>query len=120
MGKARMCVTAIVLVLLGLPAFASAATVTGVHARILPIPGFPGTGDMLGAGAEVEIEGRLEGDELPGGLPSQTRKLVVYFPAGTKIDSAGLSDLHGGQARTVRSDRMPQAVTDRRWHGGRG
>jgi len=43
------------------PGFASAATVTGVKARILPIPGFPGTGDMLGAGADVEIEGRLEG-----------------------------------------------------------
>jgi len=79
----------IVLVLLGLPAFASAATITGVHARILPIPGFPGTGNILGAGAQVEIEGRLEGDELPGGLPSQTRKLVVYFPAGTKISAQG-------------------------------
>jgi hypothetical protein len=79
----------VVLVVLALPAIASAATVTGVKARILPIPGFPETGDILGAGADVEVEGRLEGNELPGGLPLQTRRLVVYFPAGTKIDPQG-------------------------------
>jgi hypothetical protein len=84
-----MCLALAVLAVLGLPAVVSAATVTGVRAKILPIPGFPETGDILGAGADVEIEGRLEGDELPGGLPLQTRKLVLYFPAGTKIDPAG-------------------------------
>jgi len=79
----------VVLAVFGLPALASAATVTGVKAAIVPIPGFPETGDILGAGADVEIEGKLEGNELPGGLPLQTRKLVVYFPAGTKIDPTG-------------------------------
>jgi hypothetical protein len=79
----------VALAVLGLPAVASAATVTGVKAAILPIPGFPETGDILGAGALVEIQGKLEGNELPGGLPLQTRKLVVYFPAGTKIDPTG-------------------------------
>ena len=74
---------------IALPAAARAATVTGVKAAIVPIPGFPETGDILGAGADVEIEGRLEGNELPGGLPLQTRKLVLYFPAGTKIDPTG-------------------------------
>jgi hypothetical protein len=89
MRKASMYVALIAVAVLGLPAVASAATVTGVKAAILPIPGFPETGDILGAGALVEIQGRLEGNELPGGLPSQTRKLVVYFPAGTKIDPTG-------------------------------
>jgi hypothetical protein len=89
MRRASMCVVPVVLVVLGLPAFASAATVTGVKAAIKPIPGFPETGNILGAGAEVEVEGKLEGDELPGGLPLQTRKLVLYFPAGTKIDPTG-------------------------------
>jgi hypothetical protein len=89
MRKAPMYLTLIVLAVLGLPAAASAATVTGVKAKILPIPGFPETGDILGAGADVEIEGKLEGNELPGGLPLQTRRLVVYFPAGTKIDPTG-------------------------------
>jgi hypothetical protein len=75
--------------ILGLPGAAPAATVTGVKASIKPIPGFPETGNILGAGAEVEIEGRLEGNELPGGLPLQTRRLAIYFPAGTKIDPTG-------------------------------
>jgi hypothetical protein len=89
MRRAPMYLVLVALAVLGLPALASAATVTGVKAAILPIPGFPETGDILGAGAQIEVEGRLEGDELPGGLPLQTRRLVVYFPAGTKIDPAG-------------------------------
>ena len=89
MRKASMYLIPIALAVLGLPTLASAATITGVKARILPIPGFPETGAILGAGADIELEGRLEGDELPGGLPSQTRRLVVYFPAGTKIDPQG-------------------------------
>ena len=84
-----MCLVLIVLAVFGLPTVASAATVTGVKASIRPIPGFPETGNILGAGALVEIEGKLEGNELPGGLPLQTRRLVVYFPAGTKIDPTG-------------------------------
>ena len=87
----RACMYAILatLAVIALPAAAQAATVTGVKAAIVPIPGFPETGDILGAGADVEIEGKLEGNELPGGLPLQTRRLVLYFPAGTKIDPTG-------------------------------
>jgi hypothetical protein len=89
MRRACMYVVLAALAAIAMPAAAQAATVTGVRAKILPIPGFPETGDILGAGADVEIEGRLEGDELPGGLPLQTRRLVLYFPAGTRIDPAG-------------------------------
>jgi hypothetical protein len=89
MRRACMYVVLAALAVIAMPAAAPAATVTGVRAKILPIPGFPETGDILGAGADVEIEGRLEGDELPGGLPLQTRRLVLYFPAGTRIDPAG-------------------------------
>jgi hypothetical protein len=89
MRKAWVCSILVVLGILGSPAVAPAATITGVKASITPIPGFPETGNILGAGALVELEGRLEGTEEIGGLPSQTRKLVVYFPAGTKISSAG-------------------------------
>jgi hypothetical protein len=84
-----MYLTLIALAVLGLPAAASAATVTGVKAAIKPIPGFPETGNILGAGALVEIEGKLEGTEFPGGLPAPVRKLVIEFPAGTKISATG-------------------------------
>jgi hypothetical protein len=89
MRKAPMCMILAALAVFGMPAAASAAVVSGVRAAIVPIPGFPETGDILGAGADVEIEGRLEGDELQGGLPLQTRKLVLFFPAGTRIDPTG-------------------------------
>jgi len=89
MRKVRVYMILTGLAVLALPAAAQAATITGVKAAIVPIPGFPGTGAILGAGADVEIEGKLEGDELPGGLPLQTRRLALYFPAGTKIDPAG-------------------------------
>jgi hypothetical protein len=89
MRKTSMYLVLAALIVLGVPGVASAAVVTGVKAAIKPIPGFAETGDILGAGAEVEIEGKLEGNELPGGLPLQTRKLVLYFPAGTKIDPTG-------------------------------
>ncbi len=89
MRKVRVYMILTGLAVLALPAAAQAATITGVKAAIVPIPGFPETGAILGAGADVEIEGKLEGDELPGGLPLQTRRLALYFPAGTKIDPAG-------------------------------
>jgi hypothetical protein len=89
MRKACTYVVLATLAVFVLPAVASAATVTGVKASIKSIPGFSETGNILGAGAEVEVEGKLEGNELPGGLPLQTRKLVVYFPAGTKINPTG-------------------------------
>jgi hypothetical protein len=89
MRKACMYAVLAALAAIVLPAGAQAATITGVKAAIKPIPGFPGTGAILGAGAEVEIEGKLEGNELPGGLPLQTRRLALYFPAGTKIDPTG-------------------------------
>jgi hypothetical protein len=92
MRKACTYAVLAMLAVIALPAAARAATITGVKAAILPIPGFPETGAILGAGADVEIEGRLEGDELPGGLPLQTRRLVLYFPAGTKIDPTGFAD----------------------------
>jgi hypothetical protein len=89
MRKVRVYMILTGLAVLALPGAARAATITGVKAAIKPIPGFPETGAILGAGADVEIEGKLEGDELPGGLPLQTRRLVLYFPAGTKIDPTG-------------------------------
>jgi hypothetical protein len=98
----------VALAAVGLPAVASAATVTGVKAGIKPIPGFAETGDILGAGALVEIEGKLEGDELPGGLPLQTRRLVVYFPAGTKIDPTGFPTCTAAKLEIVGPEGCPK------------
>lgn len=87
--KAPIYLTLIALAVLGLPAAASAATITGVKVSIKQIPGFPESGYKLGDGALIEVEGKLEGTEFPGGLPAPVRKVVLDFPAGTKINSAG-------------------------------
>jgi hypothetical protein len=63
-------------------------TVT-LSARVLPIPGFPGTGYILGAGAIEEFKYTIKGTESTGGVPSQIVGIKVYEPAGTKIHSAG-------------------------------
>ena len=56
----------------------------------IPIPGFPGTGDILGAGAEVETEVTIAGTEY-GGFPSPLVQLTIYSPAGIKVDSTGFA-----------------------------
>lgn len=68
------------------PALA-APTVTAT-AKIVPIPGFPGTGNILGAGAALEVRATSIGTESTGGVVSQLRKVVVYLPKGVRIDSA--------------------------------
>lgn len=69
------------------PVAAGAPAVT-FKSTALPIPGFPGTGDILGAGAEVEVQSTISGTEY-GGFPSPLVLLTIDSPAGTKVDSSG-------------------------------
>jgi hypothetical protein len=83
------------LVLLGvaalcLPATAAAAPVVTLKVTPIPIPGFRGTGDILGAGAEVEAQVTIGGSEY-GGFPSPLTELTFYAPTGVKVDSAGFA-----------------------------
>lgn len=50
----------------------------------IPIPGFPGTGDILGAGAEVEAQVTISGTEYAGS-PSPLVWAAFYAPAGVRI-----------------------------------
>lgn len=94
---------------LSIPAAASAAPVVTLKAKIVPIPKnltkkggpvWPGTGNILGAPAAIEgtftikgseyptaSEGFTEGTELNVG-PAPLRRVEVYLPKGTKINSA--------------------------------
>jgi hypothetical protein len=71
-----------------MPALASATPTVTAKARIVPIPGFPHTGDCLGCGADLEAEATISGTEYAGGPPPLTQ-VKVYFPRGTKIHPAG-------------------------------
>jgi hypothetical protein len=69
---------------------ASAAPVVTFKATALPIPGFPGTGNIFGAGAEVEFQSTIAGTEY-GGFPSPLVLLTIDSPAGTKVNSSGFA-----------------------------
>jgi hypothetical protein len=76
--------------MLVLPGPAGAAPAATLHVEALPIPGFPGTGNILGAGAEVQTKVTISGDEY-GGFPSPLTHMTFYVPAGVKIASAGFT-----------------------------
>jgi len=80
-----------------LPAVASAAPSVSMNVRILPVPvnlsnpngGFwPHTGDLLGAPAALEANFSIRGTEY-GGFPAPIRRVAVYLPQGTGIDTGG-------------------------------
>jgi hypothetical protein len=74
---------------LSLPAGATATpTITGFKATVVPIPGFPGTGDHLGAGAEIDGEAKVSGTEY-GGAPPPLIEGKVFGPAGLVLHPQG-------------------------------
>jgi hypothetical protein len=89
MRRASTCLALLGLAVLGLPAVASAAPTVTLVAKAVPISGFPGTGNILGAGAAVEVKYTIKGTESTGGVPSQITGVNFYLPAGTKINPAG-------------------------------
>jgi hypothetical protein len=74
---------------LALPAAAGAAPTVSFAAKILPIKGFPHTGNILGAGAAVEATFKIQGTEYDFGHPAPLRQVNVFFPKGTKITTKG-------------------------------
>jgi hypothetical protein len=72
-----------------LPAAVWGAPMVRMVAKAVPIKGFPGTGDKLGAGAAVEAKFTIHGSEAAGGVPSQITHVNFYLPSGTGIHSQG-------------------------------
>jgi hypothetical protein len=75
---------------LALPAMASATPTVSLKAKLAPIPGFPHTGNILGAGATLQTEITISGTEYSGGPPPITL-IKGYFPKGTKINTKGFT-----------------------------
>jgi hypothetical protein len=63
--------------------------VVTLKVKAVPIPGFPHTGNILGAGAAVEAKYTIRGTEGPGGVPSPLTHVNFYLPAGTKLHPGG-------------------------------
>lgn len=65
-------------------ASASATPSVTFKARAVPIPGFRGTGNVLGHGAALQVNYTIAGSEY-GGFPPPLIGVNFYTPAGTKI-----------------------------------
>ncbi|HEX4114875.1 MAG TPA: hypothetical protein VHY18_03275 [Solirubrobacteraceae bacterium] len=69
MRRSFVVLASVMLAMLGVTGISAAAPTVTLKVKALPIPGFPGTGDSLGAGADVEVQVTISGSEY-GGYPS--------------------------------------------------
>ena len=88
--KASACLVTFGVAALLLPAAASAAPVVTFKATAVPIPGYPHTGNILGAGAAVKFQWTIKGSEY-GGFTAPLVGVNTYFPAGSKINPSGFA-----------------------------
>jgi len=88
MRRASTCLAVLALGLLALPGIASAAPTVSIKVKVVPIPGFPGTGYILGAGAAEQAEFQIAGTEY-GGFPPPLIGVNFYLPTGTVLHPAG-------------------------------
>jgi hypothetical protein len=88
--RTSACLAVLSLAVLGLAATASAAPTIAFKVKAIPIPGFPGTGNILGAGAAIEVQGTISGTEY-GGFPPPVIGINFFAPAGTKLNPQGFA-----------------------------
>jgi len=88
MRRASTCLAVLGLALLALPGVASATPTVKFKAEAVPIPGFPHTGNILGAGAAVQSEYQIEGTEYFGS-PPPIIGVNFYLPKGTVLHPSG-------------------------------
>jgi len=78
------------LAVLGLSATASAVPTITLKAKAVPIPGWPHTGNILGAGAALKTEYTISGTEY-GGFPAPLVGVKFYGPASAKLHPQGFA-----------------------------
>jgi hypothetical protein len=91
MKRAASCSLTALGLIVGALAFAPAASATPVvtfKAVPVPIPGFPHTGFILGAGTALEAEYKISGTEY-GGFPPPLIAVSFYLPAGVVLHPSG-------------------------------
>jgi len=90
MRRASTClaVMGVSLLVLALPSFAGATPTVTFKAKAVPIPGFPHTGNILGAGAALQAEYTITGTEY-GGYPPPLEGINFYLPKGAVLHTSG-------------------------------
>ena len=88
MRRASTCLAVLGLALMALPGVASALPTVKFKAVAVPIPGFPHTGNILGAGAALKTEYLISGTEYLGS-PPPIIGVNFYLPSGSKLHPTG-------------------------------
>jgi hypothetical protein len=88
MRRASTCLAIVGLAVLGITGVASAAPTVKLKAVAVPIKGFPGTGNIAGAGAALNVEYQIAGTEY-GGFPPPIININFYLPPESKLNSKG-------------------------------
>ena len=88
MRRASTCLAVVGLALLALTASASAAPTVKFKAKAVPIKGYPGTGNILGAGTALQAEYEISGTEYAGS-PPPIIGINFYLAKGAKLHPAG-------------------------------
>jgi hypothetical protein len=98
-ASTRLVLLGLAVATLGIPAAAGAAPAVTLKVAAVPIPKnpssnggatWPGTGNILGAGADVEAEFKISGTEY-GGFPSPLTGVTFYTPPGSKLTTTGFT-----------------------------
>jgi hypothetical protein len=84
----RACICVVVVGLLALPGVVSATPTITFKLQAVPIPGFPHTGNILGAGADAKFEYAIGGSEYFGSAPPLIAA-NFYGPKGTMLHPGG-------------------------------
>jgi hypothetical protein len=120
MGLARTTSLALIgAALLAIPAQASAEEIPAptlkVSAAAVPIPGFPGTGNFYGKGADVEttieISGSGYGDtpQNPTGSVPPVSAVNVYLPKGVKLHPSGFGSCAEATLKNIGPSGCPKS-----------
>jgi hypothetical protein len=88
MRRASTSLAVLAVALFALSGTAVAAPTVTMKAQAVPIPHFPHTGNIYGAGAALKAEFNISGTEY-GGFPAPLIGVNFFFPKGTKIHSSG-------------------------------
>ena len=93
MRRMSACLAVLAFALLALSGVASALPTVRFKAAAVPIPKpgggvYPNTGNILGAGAALQAEYKIEGTEYDGS-PPPIIGINFYFPGGTKLHPSG-------------------------------
>lgn len=90
MSRMPAWLAAVGIAVLGIASTAAAAPTVTLKTTALPIAGYPGTGDILGAGAVIQVQYTFSGTEYGGFAPPLTG--VRYFiPAGARLHPQGFA-----------------------------